>query len=319
MKKLWIIMLVMMVFLVSCSNTEKNISKEGLDNRIIKVADQYGLAYAPLTILKEKNLISKYDKNLEIEWIKLAGASAIRDAMLSNDLDIGFMGIPPFLIARDNGMEWSIFTALSSSPLGLVSSNKDIKSIKDITLTDKIALPQPGSIQHILLSMAAKRELGDAKYFDKNLVSMKHPDGMSALLSNSDIKLHFTSPPYLFLEENEGMNVILSGNEAFGGSFTFIVGVLKDDILNGKKEDVKMFLNALSDAVKFIDENKTETIDILSKAYNLDKDVIEDYLYNRGMKYSSDVNGLEEFIKFLKENNYIKNDLKLEDVLKEIN
>jgi len=55
-----------------------------------------------------------------------------------------------------------------------------IKSLKDFKPTDKIALPSPGSVQHILLAMAAEKELGSASALDQNLVAMAHPDGAAA-------------------------------------------------------------------------------------------------------------------------------------------
>lgn len=45
-------------------------------------------------------------------------------------------------------------------PLGLQTNAENIKSLKDIKPTDRIALPAPGSIQHILLAMAAEKNWG---------------------------------------------------------------------------------------------------------------------------------------------------------------
>ncbi len=55
-------------------------------------------------------------------------------------------------------------------PLGLVVNDASITTLEQLKDAGKIALPQPGSIQHILLSMAAGRELGDSKALDNQLV-----------------------------------------------------------------------------------------------------------------------------------------------------
>ncbi len=65
----------------------------------------------------------------------------------------------------------------------------------DFSPDDRIALPQPGSIQHILLSMAAEKQLGKHDVFDNQLVTMKHPDGMTALESFGRLK-----PDLIFLD-----------------------------------------------------------------------------------------------------------------------
>jgi hypothetical protein len=49
--------------------------------------------------------------------------------------------------------------------------------------------------------------------------------GLAALRSGSGIRAQFTSPPYVHIAQQEGAKQILSGEEAFGDRFTFIVGV----------------------------------------------------------------------------------------------
>src|SRR6056297_3356159 len=111
-------------------------------------------------------------------------------------------------------MEWKIISGVSMSPLGLMAYKGNINSINDITLNDRIALPQPGSIQHILLAMACEKEFSDPDKFDEILVSMAHPDGMNAFLSRKEITAHFTSPPYIFEELKTGdIHRILSGKQ----------------------------------------------------------------------------------------------------------
>lgn len=271
----------------------------------IRIAEQYGLAYAPLQILIEKGFLEETAGEVEVEWVRLGNTAAIREAVLAGDLDIGFMGIPPFLIARDKGMEWKIATGLSRCPLGLVVPAGQYSSLSDIPGDAKIALPQPGSIQHILLSMALERETGNPAALDKNLIAMKHPDGMNALLSGA-VSGHFTSPPYLFMEEEEGYDVLVSGDEAMGGPFTFIAGVATERFYNNEPDLYKAFLSALDKAILFIRENRSETVSILAEKYHMDEKTVEDYLYNRGMVYDRDVRGLDRFIHFMSETGYLK-------------
>ncbi|MFP4564403.1 MAG: ABC transporter substrate-binding protein, partial [Spirochaetia bacterium] len=169
----------------------------GGGDRTLTIADQYGIAYLPVQIVKQEKLLEKRLPDTRIRWEKMGNAAAIREAMIAEKLDVGFMGIPPFLIGYDRGMDWRIFTGLSESPLGLVTLREDIQSLDDIGPEDRIALPQPGSIQHILLSMAAERRFGDPGRFDSRLVTLSHPDGMQALLAGREITAHFTSPPFL--------------------------------------------------------------------------------------------------------------------------
>lgn len=276
------------------------------EEEVLRIAEQWGLAYFPLQIIKEQELLAEYLPGTEVKWIKLNNAAAIREAMIADKLDVGFMGVPPFLIGADKGMEWEIFTGLSRAPLGLVVSDPDIRDLSDFTKEDRIALPQPGSIQHILLSMACEDRLGDPKALDRILVTMSHPDGMNALMAGGDVTGHFTSPPYLFQElKLPGFRKIISGREAFGGDFTFIVGVVDADFRLSNDKTVNGLVKALNAAVEFIEEDRAASTRIGSRLYNIPVDEMAEYLADPEMKFSTEVLGVDTFTKFMKGQRYL--------------
>jgi len=297
MKKTGAVVAVFLLLLCSCFQERK---------ATLRIAEQYGLAYAPLQIMKEKKLIEKIYPEARVEWKKLANTAAIREAVLSGGLDAGFMGIPPFLIARDRGMKWKIATGLSQAPLGLVVPAGRYNSLADFPRNKKIALPQPGSIQHILLTMACAGERGKASALDGSLIAMKHPDGMNALLSGA-VEGHFTSPPYLFHETDDPeFELLLSGEEAMGEPFTFIVGVVTEDFQEKNPVLYRHFLQAVEQAILFIKENPEETAALIGNAYSLDTGKVKDFLYRPGMVFETEVRGLERFIQFMNREGYLE-------------
>jgi len=292
-----VLILIIMTIMTGCNNKE---------NYQIAIAEQYGLAYAPLQIIKKQRLLEKNLPEIEVTWRQMANTAAIREAMLAGKLDLGFMAIPPFLIGRDKGMNWKIISGLSACPLGLVTYREDLKNLQDFTVNDRIVLPQPGSIQHILLAMACERETGDARRLDDLLISMAHPDGMNALFSRKEISAHFTSPPYLFKELEQGdMYQILSGYDALGRDFTFIIGAATTLFHDNNPDVYKAFVRSLEEAIEFIRNNPREAADILAVGYNLSSDDVLRYITWPGMEYSMEVKGLEEFALFLKRTGYI--------------
>ena len=298
-----IFIFILIIFIIA-GCTDGKVKEEKIQ---IRIAEQFGLAYAPVQIMKEKKLIERYLPEIEITWRQLGNTAAIREAMLADELDIGFMAIPPFLIGWDKGMEWKIATGLSTSPVGLVVNKDNIKSIEDFTSEDRIALPQPGSVQHILLSLASEKFWGDPKRLDNLLVTLDHPNGMNALLARREVSAHFTTPPYLFKElESPGMHQILDGKEAMGEEFTFIVGVATSAFYEDQPKVYGAFLKALEEAIIFMEDNPKETIEILAKAYQIDQKELNKYLDHPDMTYSFEVKGLMKFADFLQKNDYIK-------------
>jgi len=304
MKKYLTIIIVLILTLLLVSGCENN---EAGRQQKITIAEQYGLAYAPVQLIKELKFLEEANPNLEVEWKQLSNTTSIRESMLAGEVDIAFMAIPPFLIARDKGMEWKIISGLSESPLGLMTNRGDINSLADFKTDAKIALPQPGSIQHILLSMAAEREFGEVDRFDEQLLTMSHPDAMNALLAGREVSAHFASPPYLFLESREeGIKKVLSGRKAFGGDFTFIIGVSTEEFYEQQPKNYAYFLDSLEKAIEFIDEQPEEAAEILADNYNLSQTEMLEYLNWPGMIYSSEVKGLDKFIDFMTAEAYLE-------------
>ena len=314
MKRLITTLLTAAVFLLlfSCSRSET-----------VTMAEQYGLAYAPLQVMRAKGYFEQQAPGVDIQWVKLGNTAAIREAVLAGEVDLGFMGLPPFLIGADKGMDWKLIAGLSICPVGLVAGKAVTGAdggFESLQPGHKIALPQPGSIQHILLSMAAEREYGDAARFDEGLVTMKHPDGMAALLSGA-VKAHFTSPPYIFLEneatapDGSRFRTILSGTEAFGGQFTFIGAMAAGDFLKKEPELLKAFLRALDQSINYIKEDKIGAAELLSESYDLPAGQILEYLEDEEMIYTTEVYGLGHFISFMNRYGYLSGETDVDDVV----
>lgn len=300
-----ILCLIMMCLLCCFSGCASDGEKKS-ESKEITIAHQFGLAYAPLQVMQELEIMEKKAPELTVSWVQLGNTAAIREAMLSGDVDVGFMAIPPFLIGWDKGMEWKIMSGLSSCPVGLVSKEERIKSLSDFSADDRIVLPQPGSVQHILLSMACEKEFGDAHKLDNILVTMNHADGMNAFISQKGITAHFTAPPYLFEElEMTGMHQVIRGEEVLGSDFSFIVGAATKRFHDVEKETYLLFCRSLQEAIEFINEHPEETGEMLEKVYGIPQRELVKYLTRGGMDFSWQIEGLNQFALFMQENGFI--------------
>lgn len=303
-----VVILVLCALLVGCQpgSPAPDASSEG-EAPSMRLAVQFGLGYAPLTIAQEQELFDKYLPGVEVEWMQFGSGGAIREALIAGELDAAVMGIPPFLIGWDKGAEWKVASGVCVMPLGLQTYDSDIQTLADFGEGDKIAYPSPGSIQHILLSMAAEQELGDATALDHLGVAMAHPDGAAALLSQRDIVAHFTSPPYVFEELSDpSIHQVVDGTEAFGTEFTFLVAVATQDFHDNNPQAYNAFVMSLAEAIAFIQENPEEAAAILAPSFNLDEETTLEYLTWSGMNYTTTPYGLMGFAPFMLQAGYIE-------------
>lgn len=285
------------------------------DIKTIGIAEQFGIAYAPLQIMKEQQLLEKRLPDITISWKQFAGPTGIREGMLNGEINFGFMGVAPVLIGIDNGMEWRYATGISSNEVAIVTAREDIKSLKDITPKDRIAILSPACTQHVLLCMLARQQLGDARALDNQLVSMSHPDSVNALISGTEITAHVATPPYITQELNQGMHVMATGEEIMGQPFTFITGVAMEDFYRDHRQYYDAFIDALEEAIDYINNNQEETIRLLAPIYGISEEELAAQMNYNGTIYSSQLKGIGQFSKNMKEMGFIKEDRPMEELV----
>ena len=86
MKKKWLAAVLAGTFVLGLFPNGQNVAKASGDGGTLTIAYQYGLAYAPMTIMQEQGLIEKnYDGDLEVEWLNLNSGQAINEGVLSGE------------------------------------------------------------------------------------------------------------------------------------------------------------------------------------------------------------------------------------------
>ncbi len=271
----------------------------------IRIAGQFGFVYAPLMIAEKHRIFQKY--GFRPVWREYGSGAAVREALVAGEVDVGFMGIPPFLIGWDKGCPWKAAIGFGVVPVGLVTNSPSIKSLRDFGPNDKIAVPSPGSVQDILLSMVAERELGSPTALERNLVAMPHPDAAAAFISKKGIVAHFTTPPYLFEELSQpGFRLIADDVAAFGQPFSFNVGVASKKFHDENPVAYACFVMAISEAVAWINAHKKEAADLLAPEFGLPPAKAYQYMTWPGMNYTTAPYGLMGFAEFMKKAGQIK-------------
>jgi NitT/TauT family transport system substrate-binding protein len=234
----------------------------------INVAQQYGISYLPLMLMEEQKLIEKYAKasgvDVKVGWAKFAGGSVMNDALLSGSLQFASGGVAPFVTmwSRTRGnLDVKAVAAINSMPIYLNSRNPGVKTIKDFSDKDRIALPAVKvSIQAVTLQMAAEKIFGDgqANRLDSLTVTMSHPDAQAALLSGqSEVTAHFSSPPFQYQQlERPGIHTVLNSYDVLGGPATFNVVWTTSKFRNDNPRIYDAFVKALDEATAQINRDK---------------------------------------------------------------
>jgi NitT/TauT family transport system substrate-binding protein len=156
---------------------------------------------------------------------------------------------------RNTPMEVRGVAALNDMPVELVTTNPAVKSIRDFTEKDKIAVTAIKiSTQALLLQMAAAKEFGQSEYgkLDPLTVSMPHPEAMNALYAGA-ITAHFSSPPFQYAEvKHAGVHRVLNSYDILGGKATFNLVWTTRAFHDGNPKAYAAYLSALEAATESI-------------------------------------------------------------------
>ncbi len=235
----------------------------------IKMARQYGIAFLPYIVMEQQKLIEKRAKenginDVKVTWGQFSGSGGMNDALLSGNLSFGAGAVPSLILlwARTKGTPLEVrgVSATNSMPVYLNTRNPAIKSLKDFTDKDKIALPSVKlSTAAIVLQMGAAKTFGDANWaqLDRLTVSMSHPDAVAAIMSDSsEVNSHFASPPYQILElRNPRIHNVLTSYDLMGDASLTAVWTTKK-YADANPKSVATVFAAIKDAVDFITHDK---------------------------------------------------------------
>lgn len=257
----------------------------------LRVAQQYGVSYLPLMLMEQNKLIEKHAKakglgDIKVTWAKFAGGNVMNDALLSESLDFASAGVAPAVTlwakTRGTPSEVKLVTAMNSMPIYLNTRNPAVKTVKDFTDKDKIALPAVKvSIQAVTLQMAAEKAFGEGQHnrLDALTVSLSHPDGQAALLSgSSEITGHFSAPPFQYQQlEKPGIHTVVNSYDVLGGATTFNVVYGTAKFREANPKTYAAFLEAFEEATATINKDKKAAAEFYLKV-SKDKDTVQDIL-----------------------------------------
>ena len=241
----------------------------------LKMMSQYGIGYMQLTLMKADKLVEKHLAkaglgSTTVTWATMGAGAAANDALLSGSLHFAAGGTGPAFILWDRtrpNVQVLGVAALSSMPNLLVTRNPNVKTIKDFTEKDRIAMAGAGSsVQTIYLQMAVSKEYGIDNYKKLNplMVNLPHPEGLRALLSGQgEVTSQFTSPPFQNTAlENPAVRTVLNSYDIMGGPNTFLMVWSTKKFRDENPKTFKAVLDALKEATDSINADKKRAAEI---------------------------------------------------------
>jgi NitT/TauT family transport system substrate-binding protein len=245
----------------------------------LRISRGFGVHFLPLYVMEAKGLLQKRAAahglgDIRIEFLLVDGGNHINDAVLAGAIDIASTGTGGFLTlwAKAKGNAKLEVIGLGGSASGgmtMTSRNPAMKSLRDVTEKDRIAVPGiKTSLGAIILQMAVAKEFGDKDYarLDHLTVSVPYPDAVAAMLSGkSEITAHVASAPFSYMElDHPGIHKVFNSVELFG-HVTTIMAFTTEQFRSANPKLTASFVAALEEAVQFVAANKPEAAQIYAR------------------------------------------------------
>lgn len=253
----------------------------------LRMAKQPGLSYLPLMVMEHEKLFEKHSEaaglpGVKVRWMTFAAGNVMNDALLSGSLEIASGGVAPLITlwAKSDGQVRGI-AAQTTSQIYINTRNPNVKTIKDFTEKDRIALPAVKvSVNAIVLQMAAEKAFGkgNAYKLEPLTVSLSYAQGSAALLSGAgEINSAASAPPFYYREiKTPGIHTVLKSYDVLGGPSTNNLTWTTRKFHDENPKTYAAFLAAYKEAIDLINRDPAKAAQIYqvienNKTYSIDQ------------------------------------------------
>ncbi len=278
----------------------------------VRFAKQLQMNNLPSMVLEEQKLFEKHaaelgQPDLKAQWITFANGGATTDALISGNVEFVSAGLTNFgiLWSRTKGNVKGV-AGVAGISLPLLTRNPEIKSLKDFTENDRIAVPTVKvSNQAVMLSMALEKLYGEEgrTKLDAQTVQLSHSDSLQALLNpQHEVNAHFSTPPYSVLElRDPKVHKVFDSAELSNTPLVSNIMFTTTAFHDANPVAVKALIAALDEANDFINKDKKAAAELYLRVSGdkLSVDEVLQVLNEEGSVFSATPQGTLPVVQFM--------------------
>lgn len=280
----------------------------------VTIGRAVSVAYLPIMVMESRKLLEKHARaaglgDVKVNYTSMTGGTQLNDALISGSMQIATGGLTPFLViwAKTHGnIDVKGLSPFNSTPLYLNSRNPAVKSIKDFTENDRIAIVAPKSaIQAILLQIEASKVFGAEHYakLDHLTVAMPLADAAAQLVAGGgQITADFTVPPFSYQElADPHVHTVLTSTQILGGPATYGVAYATADFVKANPKLSNAFVAALREAIDYIHSDRHGAREIFLATFKTKPrvDVIDKMMADPEITFGQTPQNIMKYVEFM--------------------
>jgi NitT/TauT family transport system substrate-binding protein len=262
---------------------------------------------------------------IEPEWKLFGGGPAIVRALENNELDIGYIGLPPTMIGIDRGLDVRCIagghvegTVMIATPkfLTLEECRNDHTLFLEQFKGHLIACPPSGSIHDVIIRNYIK-EAGLEN--DIDVLNYEWADMIPEAIADGEIKVAVGTPSMAVVAKRYCDSKIMIPPEKLWPDNPSYGIVATHEMIENSPDTLLKFIELHEDACEFIREDTEEASTLVSQTIEIiDADFVND-MYKVSPKYSAGISeeyisSTMRFVDVLNELGYISKKLERNDI-----
>jgi NitT/TauT family transport system substrate-binding protein len=268
--------------------------------------------HAALFVAEKKGMFDR--EGIKIEMVEFKAGPELVKAAGTGAIDIGYVGVPPAVMAIDRKIPVKIVASAQSEGSGIVvGKNTNIKNIEDLR-GKTIAIPMLGSIQDVLLKDALAKN--NISLEEVNIIELEVPL-MPKALQAGEIDGFIAWEPYVSTAKLEGHGDVLMYSGEIWKDHPCCVVIATDDFKKNSPDTLKKFLKVHAEATDYVNTHKDEAATIQSEKLGTDVNVEKEAL--KRMKFEAIptdefIENVLKFVQIQRQLGYVKNEHTKENI-----
>lgn len=204
------------------------------------------------------------EQNLEIELVKFTSGPTEVAAMISGDIDLGYVGHGAHFLAVEGKVKIISLDVLSKAEELMVRADSGIAGVKD--LKGKTIATQLGTSGEIVLDLALKKE--GMTRDEIKLINMDMAGAVSAFIADKVDGVIVWAPYSTEIKKEVGKDniLVLANSASFSEEFVFPSSwIVTPDYLSKNEDKVVRFLKGLHKAMDYRSEHLDEVVQYVAE------------------------------------------------------
>lgn len=254
------------------------------------------------------------EQGLNVKTMTMSTGSGVVSAIASGDIEIGYVGIAPALQGISEGVPIKIVGAVNLGGSGIVVDPKsNIMNTTDLK-GKKVATPGVSSIQQVLLIYQLQKYNLTASDVDISSIDIYM---LPSTLASEKVDAYIAYEPYVSLAPYRNIGNVLMYSDEIMLEHPCCVIIARQDFIDQKPQELQKFLDIHKNSTEFVNSNKNETAQLISKQITTNTELEEIALSHVVFVSQVDESFQEKVINFMNlelQMGYLKKNLTLEEI-----